>query len=56
MYFEKLSAGGGVRGWIQNSPESARLHSVFGQEIEEKVDNTVPWRASTNLIANDFYK
>ena len=25
MYFEKLLAGGGVSGWIQNSPESARL-------------------------------
>ena len=29
MDFEKLSAGGGARGWIQNSPKFARLHFHF---------------------------
>ena len=43
MNFEKPPAGVGAHGLIRNSPESARLHSIFSREIEENLEKYLTW-------------
>ena len=46
MNFQKPPAGGGVCVWIRSSLNWRVLINISGLEIEERVDNTLPWWVS----------